>query len=368
MKRSFPNTAAAQSNLYMVQAVSDASVTVTYSYGTGQTSTQGPIAIAANRQFTFSPANATPAIPAGTLGSVTVTSTSGAIVGTSVEYLDTGIPGKFAQSTRSFTAADADTTLYAPTWKKVFTSAGTTGLTIQNTGATQTTVDVEFTVTNVIAPGTGLVAAGDVLIISNMTLDAGASKTISGFNINSSPDFARPTRNGTEINVPDGVLASVKVTSDSANKLVAIMNETQTGEKRAQSQVFGAVAGSMSVSLPVVKEVFPQTATSNGNTTSLNIQNVGGVATNVTVSFMEGGVTRNYVYNNLLPGKAAPMFRCSLSGCNGFTGDAPQVNKLYAVKVTSSAAPVVVLATETQLDGAAASKIDMKNYEGFATQ
>lgn len=355
------NDFSAQTTSFSVQAVgADAVTTITYAYGNPVVTKTQTKTIKANRQFIFAPTAA--GVPANTLGSATVTTTSAgaSLAGTSVEYATVGIPAVFSLSTRSFTALDASTTIYAPAWKKAF-AGGTAGISIQNTDATAATVDVEFTVTNLAAGVAGL-AIGDKFRVDNLAIGAGASKTVSGININT----LSPTKGGVAFTVPDGVFASVKVTSDGSQKLVGVINETSTIGKAAY-QAFGA--GDTSLSLPLVKEMFPA---ANPNTTSVVVQNVGAMATNITITYANISGTRAFTFSGVQPGQAVNAFKCSVApgttgNCSQFTGNAPQGGQNYAVTISSTASTIVALAQESDQRAVASNlKIDVKNYESFS--
>ncbi len=355
------NAVGSQTTLYSVQAIgADANVTITYRYGTS-TKTDTHL-IKANRQYTFSPAAA--AVPNGSVGSATVTTnTSGAtLASTVVEYNSASVPASIALSTRGFVASDAGAKLSAPIWKKGFVG-GNSGFSVQNIGTSSATVDAEFTIVGV-QGATGWVV-GDKFVVNNVAIPSNESTIFGFYNIQS----FNPTKNGNPVTIPDGLLAAVTVTAQgSGGQLVGVVNESNNTGKAAY-QAFAN--GGTNLSLPIVKEMFPA---ASPNTTAISVQNVGGVATNITITYQGTGGNRVYTYNNLQPGRSVTSFKCGSTpagstDCVLFTGQAPTSGTLYSVTITSSAAPVIAIAQETdQRAISSTSKIDVKNYEGFIIQ
>ncbi|MCB0037042.1 MAG: hypothetical protein KDE51_23590, partial [Anaerolineales bacterium] len=122
-----------------------ADITATFNTGplNGATTTRSHTysAVPANSMVVVSAADAS--VPAGELGSLTVSSAN-ALAGSSLEHETTATSGSNLQASRGFTPADEATTVYCPLYRKSHTPNGfSTGAQVQNVGSGPT--DVTFT-------------------------------------------------------------------------------------------------------------------------------------------------------------------------------------------------------------------------------
>jgi hypothetical protein len=296
--------------------------------------------------FVFDPANATPAVPAGSLGSATVESTTGPIAGVVVEHPHSGSPAAFVLSTRGFTPNDEDNTIIAPTIKSDF-KGSTTGWSVQNVGGVQTTVNVTFTVTSSEAGGP---AAGTQYTDSEV-VGPGESVVFSRY---------RDNLGG----MPLGVFAAGVASAD--QKLVGSVTESKDqagipgGKAKAVYACFPKSRATDEIALPLVKEMF------KGKTTGVSVVNAGNNPTQFIATYTDAsGVSHEFrtVRTDIAPGEAVSFFTAYANPGGKFTGDLPTFNsKNSAIITTSNGEAIVALAQESDRDD---KLLDIKNYEGF---
>jgi hypothetical protein len=296
--------------------------------------------------FVFDPANASPAVPAGSLGSATVESTTGTIAGVVVEHPHTGSPAAFVLSTRGFTPDDEDTTIIAPTIKSDF-NGSTTGWSVQNVGDTETTVNVVFTVTSAESGGP---AVGTQYTDSEV-VGPGESVVFSRYQNNLG-------------GMPTGVFAAGVATA--SEPLVGSVNESKAqdnipgGKAKAVYSCFSKSNATDEIALPLVKEMF------NGKTTGVSVVNAGDNPTQFIATYTDASgssVTFQTVATDIQPGEAVSFFQVYSNPGSKFSGSLPaKDSKNSAIITTSNGEPIVALAQESDRDD---KELDIKNYEGF---
>jgi hypothetical protein len=338
-----------QTTTFYIQAAGEAAnATITYRVGTASYTQNVPIE--ANHMFVFDPANATNPgpVPAGSLGSATVESTTGPIAGVVVEHPHTGSPAAFVLSTRGFTPDDEDLEIIAPTIKSNF-KGSTTGWSVQNVGEVQTTVYVTFTVTSSEAGGP---AAGTQYTDSE-EVGPGGSVVFSRFRNNLG-------------GMPEGVFAAGEASAD--QKLVGSVNESKTqanipgGKAKAVYACFPKSKATDTVALPLVKEIF------KGKTTGVSVVNAGDAPTQFIATYTDAAKaskTFQTISTNIQPGEAVSFFQvCNDPDPGGkFSGSLPACGtKNSAIITSSNGQPIVALAQESDR---ADKLLDIKNYEGF---
>ena len=346
-----------QTTTFYVQAAGgDAQVTITYNMNDGSVHVQSTT-IEANRMFMFDPANASPAVASSScgaadtspcMGAATVVASTGSIVGVAVEHPHLGSPAPFVLSTRGFTVADEDTTIFAPTIKNGF-NGSTTGFSVQNVGSVQTTAYITLTVTN----------ASNPALIGNKYYD---SETI---NPGSAVVFSvyRNNLGG----MPVGTFASAVVSA--GQPLVGAVNESKSqantpgGKAKAVYAAFAQSAATDVVALPLVKELF------NGKTTGVTVVNAGDTPTIFIATYTDAnGVTRQFQTTATYgTGEAVSFFQVFQNSGGKFTGLADfsvlEGTKNSVVITTNNGESVIALAQESDR---AARELDIKNYEGFS--
>ncbi len=345
------NFASKTTTFYIQAAGSDATVTVTVKTNDGNSHTAS-MAVAANKTWVLSPGEFTPPVQSTScttvantspcVGSLTAVATGGQIVGAVVEHQHVAAPATLAQSTSLFLPADADTTIYCPTFKNAYGgSAATpryTGITVQNTSGSA--ADIFLTLTLVPA-GTKFTATANV--------PAGGSYTFSGQipNVGGFPSGGGGVTTG---------LGSAVITS--TVPLIANVNEANTGApvKATTYSCFAAAGATAKIALPQVKEEFA------GSNTGVTIQNTGAANTNISAVYSCSGVNYTHVDVPLAPGASYTYFRPHTSATN-WTGTGLPNNRLCAVTVTAgSGGSIVGIAQEAAYPS---GSLDTKNYEGF---
>lgn len=348
-----------QTTTFYIQAAgADANVTITYKMNDGSTYTQNA-SISANRMVVFDPLGA--GIPAGStlpadvnpsLGAAKVVSTTGKIAGVVAEHPHMGSPAPFVLASRGLTTADTDYTLFAPTIKNAF-FGGTTGFSVQNTGAQPALARITLTVTNATNPALiGTTYTDDEII------PAGGQTVFSA-------------NRGNLGGMPAGTFAAAKVQSiDDATYnpqlLAGTVNESNNMGK-ATYAAFSQSASKTEVGLPMVKEMF------FNNTTGVAVVNVGTAPTKFYATYTDAnGVIRQFeTVNAVAPGAAVSFFKVYTNPDSKFTGLADfsvLLGTKNSVTITSDGVqPIVALAQESDqynLDGI----LDVKNYEGFGLE
>jgi len=349
------NNWAGKTTVFAIQAVGgNVNYTATITSNSGATHTKSGT-IDANRSLILGPSDFNPPMPStncGTdvntspcFGSIEVTATGGTLAGTAIEYRVGQSPAKEVQSAAMFTSNDAAQTLFCPTIKASYTLAQnrTTGMTVANVTSNPVTVNVVFTVS--IGPG----GAG-TQYNSSATIPAKSSVNFSKFD-------------GNLGGMPDGTLASAKVTSSAPNSIIAVVNESNPGGNPIKSTTytcFSEQSATQKVAAPLVKKNL------GGSTSGPTVQNV-----NTSGSFQ---VSATYVCSDnqtytpsttpslisplLSPGQAHTFFNpagipdgvlCAV------TLDAGSGNKIIAV----------VQETSDFAGSSPANLLDTKNYEGF---
>jgi hypothetical protein len=207
--------------------------------------------VPANAMVILSPGDA--GVPSGTgnVGSLTVTGTQ-PMAGSSLEHETSAPVGENLQASKAFVSADGATEVYCPLFRKNHTAKNqTTGAQVQNIGGAA--VDVQFSFN------------------SNMGV-------FGPFNANIAPGASYTFFAGTLAGIPDGALGSATIAS--TGPVVAVVNDkgVDSGNTRVTTYAcFGS--GGTSVNVPLAKEF------AGGNTTGIQVQNIGGAASAVTLEY-----------------------------------------------------------------------------------
>ncbi|MEJ5312170.1 MAG: hypothetical protein WHX52_20595 [Anaerolineae bacterium] len=338
-----------QTTTFFIQAAGEAAViNATFKVGATTYPLTG-INIPAGRIYLLDPVAA--GVPAGntSLGSLTVTATSGKIAGTVVETQHSVSVGTFALSTKGFAPADADSTIVAPTNKLDF-FGGNTGWQILNTGATTATVVVDFTVTN-IQPGSPAATAGIEIgdkYQANITIPAGGTYLFS----KGQGNLQTLTPQGDAPAMAGGVFLAGIAVSTNNQPLLGTINENN-GPNRVLYSAFSASSATSKVAAPLVKEKFFNFST------GVTVQNVSTVpaTVNLTYNCQTGGAAATYNVGPYTIEAGAAMPFNDMSNATRWGSVKVAANSQCAVTIVSTQ-PIVALIQEA---GAA----DTKNYEGF---
>jgi hypothetical protein len=310
--------------------------------------------IAAGQMWVLNPGDA--GFPSGdVLGSLVVTS-SVDLAGVVNEHQTAagGPPYNVLQSTRGFSAQDADQTIVAPIFKKNFRGRSG-GIQVQNVGSSTAAITVTF-------KHSPLSDASD-------TTDkvASVSGVAPGSSVTFFDDVIIGGSGGTGMaDVPDGTLAAATIESD--QDVVAIVNETTTGGGTLYQTTYSAMAvgnATTKIAVPLAKEEF-------GNKgTGIQVMNVGSTGTTIDASYVLavdaiGTDAKTYVLEDVPVDAKGSVTLYRLSGSAGdpytWTGDGKvESGRFGGVTIESAGGPIVAIVQETDFTDTQ----DKKNYEGF---
>jgi hypothetical protein len=312
-------------------------------------------------RVTIDPANATPAIPGTGTFALTVTSTQ-SLAGTVTEHFCTD--NKVLQATRGFGSSDGDSTLLAPIYKHYLGNpTRSTGIQVQNVGATAATITVTYA------------CATCNYAQYQQSVPAGASVTFFKNTIVAAPGGGATGSTGTAL--ANGTLAAATVTSDGS--VVAIVNESYDTVPAGYYQsatTYSAQplnAASVKLGVPLTKEKF------NNKTTGLQIQNAGNSAATIKVTYvLNAGAAAcqgTYVAQNISidPGKSVTLNTLSsgaLPGGGTWSGGTVIKAGCFggATIESTNGVPLVAIVNEADTNPTPALQQDRKNYEAFPIQ
>jgi hypothetical protein len=293
--------------------------------GTPYTKTYSAVA---NAMVVVSPADA--GVPTGKVGSLTVTGTQ-PLAGSSLEHQANVPVGQNLQASKAFTDADGAATVYCPLFRNNHTAKGqTTGAQVQNVSAGPVSVSFKFNGSE----------------IATATIAAGASQT-----------FYAPT-----VGVPSGAVGSATVEATGGN-IIAVVNDRgqEAGVDRVTTYAcFGS--GGTTVNIPLAKEF------ASGNTTGVQVQNVGNAAAKVTLVYKATSGAARTIESTapIAPGQSLTAYGVSGTpvGWTVVSTSGSLVGTVNGV-VATSAQPIVAIANESS-SAPNPSGQDTKNYEGFS--
>lgn len=276
-------------------------------------------------------------VPAGRIGSLTVTSTEN-MAGTVLEYETTTVPALILQGTTGFTDNDFDTRVLFPVVKKQL-SGRSTGLQIQNVSANPVDVTVAY---------------------------SGALGTCVGLSATEPVRTLQPKQSTTYLDsalLPAGCLASAEATA--TGEIAGVVNEAflPCGAGCTQrATVYAAFPyGSATTKLvaPVFKEDF------GSKRSGLTVQNVSSVDTTATVVFKVG--TSTYTYNNLpIPAKQSKTLLDMSNTANypvaNWTGGSVLPDGSLAAVTITAGQPIIAIVNEAPTGSVVQDNI---NYEAF---
>lgn len=344
------NAYSGRTTTFYVQNASASANNITATFRVGATTyTLNKPNVPGNAMVVISPADATPPVPAGAVGSLTVTGTQ-PLAGTSLEHEASAAVAQNLQASKAFTPSDYDTTAYCPLVRNGHTANNqTTGIQVQNVSGSAQKVKVDYAYQvgggaaqaksvespNALAPNESFTFfGGDPLL--GLPANAVGSATVSGLG---GGDVA--------VVVNDRGFASVNP------------NRVTTYTCFAKSSTTGEIV------LPLYKEY------NGGNTTGIQVQNVGAAPAVATITYTPSvGTPVVLATANPIPvGSSFTFFGVSgaQAGVTVVSGSAAALsNTVGGVKV-SSAQPIVAIANESSIAGptSAPSGQDTKNYEGF---
>lgn len=349
---------------FFIQNAGSAAAAINASFSNGSTWSSGAT-VGPGDMVTIDPAAATPPVPGTSPFALTVTS-SQPLAGTVAEHFCAN--ADILQSTRGFSASDGGSSLLAPIYKYIFGNRST-GLQVQNIGAGAATI----TVTYAHAPLSSCQPSCSTYRQFQQNVPAGLSVTFFKNTIIGAAGGGATGSSGTPL--PVGSLAAATVTSNGT--IVAIVNESYdtfpAGVVRQASTTYSAVplnAAATRLAVPLVKEIFAN------KTTGIQIQNAGGIAASVTVTYtLNAGASSclgTYVANNISvnPGASVTLFRQSsvaLPGGGTWSGGTTIKSGCFggAIIRSTNAVPLVAIVNEADINPNGAARQDTKNYEAF---
>jgi len=341
-----------RTTVFSIQAAgSDANITATIRANNGSIHTK-TLTIQANRSVFLVPNDFTPPMASGScgsnantspcFGSLSITSSSGSIVGAYIEFQTAQSPAQLVLAASMFANTEADNKIYCPVIKSEFVNR-TTGMTIANTSNADVTVKVTYTVYQ----GANV---GSTYTQNGVTIPANGSVVFSRFNSNMG-------------GMPDGNLAAavVELVGSTTNSiLVGVVNESNfssTPVRATAYTCFGEDSATNRLAAPLFKRNVA------GVTSALVVQNVGANDVTMTATFKCGTSSPETVTT----GSIAPGSSFNFSGFAG----APRMDNVpfgqnCAVTVTvPSGGKIVGIAQETAQFGTVQPNLNTKNYEAF---
>jgi hypothetical protein len=285
-------------------------------------------------------------VPAGAVGSLSVTG-SQPLAGTSLEHEATAAVAQNLQASKAFTPNDYDDVAYCPLVRNGHTGNNqTTGIQAQNVGAAAQTVTVDYSY----RIGNGALQTKSV---TSPSLAVGESFTF----------FGADATNG----IPVGALGSATVTGDGGGNIAVVVNDrgfnTVNPNRVTTYACFSASSATPDVVLPLYKEFF------GGNTTGIQIQNVGGSPATVEVTYTPtGGSPVTFTAPAIPAGASSTFFSVSTlvspTGISVVSGTAASLNNTFGGVTISADQPIVAIGNES-MSSPNPSLQDTKNYEGF---
>ena len=287
-------------------------------------------------------------VPAGTIGSLTVTSLE-PLAGVIQEYETSTVPALILQSTTGFTPGDFDGRILFPVVKKKLFGRST-GLQIQNVDD----VDVNVTLTY---KGSSASAACPATFT--------ATELVRTLKPKQSTTYLESSLLPLECLASAEAAATETLNPSAAGMIAGLVNESfqpcTTGctQRATMYAAFPAKAATTKLVAPVFKQdLF-------NKRTGLSIQNVSDIEATATVTFTVG--TTNYVYNNLvIPGKQAALLN-NLASTTAYpdanwTGGVRLPNGSLAAVTATATQQIIGILNEAPLAGVVQDNI---NYEAF---
>jgi len=291
--------------------------------------------VPANAMVIINPSDAGVPAGQGQVGSLEVKGTQ-PLAGSSLEHQTTAAVGQNLQASKAFVAADGATDVYCPLYRNAHTKKNqTTGAQVQN--VTNSAVTVKFTVN----------AGGNTYGPYERTIDPGKSETFYA------PELTNPT-------IPAGTVGSATI--ESTGNVVAVVNDAGTDngvQRKTTYACFGG--GGTTVNVPLAKEF------AGGNTTGIQVQNVGNADTKVTLEYKAttGPSIKIQSTAMVAPGQSVTAYGVSSASPEWqvLSSSGSMAGTVNGVVITADE-PVVAIANESSAAPNPSGQ-DTKNYEGF---
>jgi len=332
---------------FYVQNAGSAANTMTATFkANGTTYTKVYSNVPVNAMAVVSPADA--GVPAGVFGSLSVTGTQ-PLAGSSLEHESSAAVAQNLQASSAFTPNDYDTKAFCSLVRNAHTvRRQTTGVQAQNVASVAQTITIDYSY----AVGNGPLQTKSY---TSPSVAPGES-----FNFHSAGDI-------NTFGLPAGALGSATVTGNGGNIAVSV-NDRSIGQSPADRFTTYACAPGNSatntVVLPQYKEFF------GGNTTGVQIQNVGSADATIQVTYQAtgSGATVTFTAPAVKPGANAVFHGVSTlsspAGISVVSGNPASLNNTFGGVTITSNQPIVATANESSTAPNASGQ-DTKNYEGI---
>lgn len=341
-----------RTTVFSIQAAgSDANITATIRANNGSTHTRS-LTIPANRSVFLVPNDFSPPMASSScgsnvntspcFGSLSITATSGNIVGAYIEFVTGQSPAQLVLAASMFANTEADNKIYCPVIKSEF-AGRSTGMTIANTSNSAVTVNVTYKVYQ----GSN---TGATYTQNGVSIPANGSVVFSRFN------------SGTMGGMPDGNLAAatVELVGSTNNILVGVVNEANfsgTPVRATAYTCFGEDSATNRIAAPLFKRNVA------GVTSALVVQNVGTNNVAMTATFKCGTSAPVTVTTSPI----APGNSFNFSGFAGapLMGSVPFSQNCAVTVTVPAGGKIVGIAQETAQFGTVQPNLNTKNYEAF---
>ena len=338
-----------RSTTFYVQNASEEPNDITATFTTGElggATTDYPLDfedVPANAMVVVMPADA--GVPAGDVGSLVVEGTQ-PVAGSSLEHEASATVAANLQASKAFTPSEYDSVAYCPLVRNAHTGRNmTTGIQAQNVSGSPQTITVDYAY----RVGGGATQTSSV---TSPELADGESFTFFGADAT--------------YGLPEGALGSATVTGNGGN-IAVIVNDRGFALDPSPVTSYACFpdAGTTSdVVVPLYKEYF------FGNTTGIQVQNVGSSDVTVELTYTPvGGSPVTISHSDPIADGASKTFFGVSQGTSpaDITGDDSSLVNSFGGVTISADGPIVAIVNESSFGGfgTTASGQDNKNYEGF---
>jgi hypothetical protein len=333
---------AGRTTTFFIQNASTSNNTISVEFNiAGNTYNNAYNNVPPNAMVIVNPADAGVPLGTGYFVGLTVTGTQ-PIAGTSLEHETAPTVANSMQASRGFVPSDYGTDLFCPLVRHNYSAILTTsGIQVQNVGNAPTNITVTY----------------------SMVVGSAINTTVTQNNV--APGASANFLQSTDFN--NNSLGAATITS-SGQPLAAIVNDRAqaTNPIRVTTYAcFNQANATETISLPLVKEYW------FGNTSGLQIQNVGNAPTDVILTYnTNNGDTVVIRTTSPIPAGASKTFYAlTTNGTSGISVVSGSLNDLSStvsgvVVESEDGQPIVAIGNEGSLASNPLPQ-DTKNYEGF---
>lgn len=289
-----------------------------------------------NAMVVVSPSDAGVPSGQGNVGSLEVTGTQ-PLAGSSLEHQDSAVVGSNLQASKAFTSADGSQDVFCPLYRNAHTAkAQTTGAQVQNVSGGQ--VDISFTFN-----------ADDGTTYGPYT----ETNVANGASVTFYAPALAPA-------IPAGKVGSAVISA--TGNVVAVVNDRGDDSGNLRFTTYACFpGGDTTINIPLAKEF------AGGNTTGIQVQNVGNAATKVTLEYQatNGASITVESVSTVAPGTSITSYAVSNPSAQWtvLNSNGSMVGTVNGVVLTANQ-DVVAIANEASAAPNPSGQ-DTKNYEGF---